>query len=63
MKERKTTMIEHKMMLVSADFKTIHAVVIAKRKAPLAQPEEPVIRNHKIGVQGVNGAPQEREAA
>jgi len=56
-------MTEHKMMLVSADFKTIHAVVIAKRKAPLAQPEEPAIRNRKTGVQGVNGAPQEREAA
>ncbi len=56
-------MTEHKMMLVSADLKTIHAVVIARRKAPLAQPEEPAIRNRKTGVQGVNGAPQEREAA
>jgi hypothetical protein len=56
-------MTEHKMMLVSADFKTVHAVVIAKRKAPLAQPEEPAIRNRKIGVQGVNVAPQQKEAA
>jgi len=56
-------MTEHKMILVSADFKTIYAAVIAKRKAPLAQQEEPVIRNHKTGVQGVNGAPQESEAA
>ena len=56
-------MTEHKMILVSADFTTIHAAVIAKRKAPLAQQEEPVIRNHEIGVRGVNGAPQKSEAA
>ena len=56
-------MTQHKMILVSADFKTIHAAMIAKRKAPLAQPEEPVNRNHKTGVQGVNGASKESEAA
>jgi hypothetical protein len=56
-------MTEHKMILVSADFKVVHAAVIAKRKAPLAQQEEPVNRNHKTGVKGVNGAPQESEAA
>ncbi len=56
-------MKQHKMILFSADFKTIHAAVVAKRTALLAQQEEPVIRNHEIGVRGVNGAPQKSEAA
>ena len=56
-------MTQHKMILVSADFKVLLAAVVAKRKAPLAQREEPAIRNRETGVQGVNGAPQESEAA
>jgi hypothetical protein len=56
-------MTVHKMILVSADFKVIHAAVVAKSKTPFAQQEEPVNRNYKTGVQGVNGTPQESEAA
>lgn len=47
----------HRMILASADLKTIHAVVVAKRKAPLAQPAEPLIRTQQTGVQDVDGAP------
>ena len=56
-------MTQHRMILASADLKTIHAVVIATRKAPFAQREEHVTCNRKTGVRDANGAPQESEAA
>ncbi len=56
-------MTQHRMILVSADFKTIRAAVIAKRKAPLALPEEPAIRSRETSARDADGAPQEREAA
>ncbi len=54
--------MEHKMILMDADF-NVKAVVVARRKhAPLAHQEEHRIRIPKSTVQGCDGAPQDCES-
>ncbi len=38
----------HKMILLSADLKTIHAVVIARKKASVAQVAERPLRKREV---------------
>ena len=41
--------MEYKMILATADLKTIYAVMVAKRKAPVAQVAEQRTRKPQVG--------------
>lgn len=41
--------MEHRMILASADLKTVYAVVVARKKAGVAQVGERLIRNQQAG--------------
>ncbi len=55
--------MDHEMILLDADFRTVCARMTARRKqnAPLAQQEERGFRTPEIGVRGVDGAPDLEE--
>ena len=53
--------MEHEMILLDADFRSVCARLTARRKAPLAQQEEHGIRTPENGVRGVSGAPEKEE--
>ena len=51
--------MEHVMLLLDADFKTIRAKVVARRAyAPLVEREQHRLRNAEDSVRGRDGAPQ-----
>ena len=53
--------MEHKMILMDADFMTIKKMVIAKRKASLVEQEQRHTRNVQDAVRGCEEAPQDSE--
>jgi hypothetical protein len=53
--------MEHKMILMDADFRTIKKMVIAKRKASLVEQEQRHTRNVQDAVRGCEEAPQDSE--
>jgi hypothetical protein len=55
--------MEHRMILISADFREIRKVVIARKKAPLVEPVQHDTRNVEAPVRIWDGAPQEDSEA
>jgi hypothetical protein len=39
----------HKMILMDADFKTVRKMIVARRKASIAQVEERIFRTDEVG--------------
>lgn len=39
----------HRMILMSHDFKEVHKIVVARRKASIAQVEERIFRTDEVG--------------
>ena len=53
--------MEHRMILMDADFQEVKKVLIARRKAPLVESAQHDTRNVEAPVRGRDGAPQDSE--
>jgi hypothetical protein len=53
--------MEHRLILLSADLKQVHARLARRFNAPLVEQEQSLTRNEQDTVRGCDGAPDDTE--